>query len=481
MAVPDIPYAYDLFTRITARVTVNGTPLPRLRICEAYNLWNMGAQTAFLEDCYGFSRTRKFEDVAALYGASMNRMALGNFVYGCLAFCSTLVALLAIRFGRPRALVFGVDKASAPGGVDFRIARLYAELARNEMPYTEMLHALLGKDFLRNLWARKRAAIYLEAIDWLYRLVRSHTKERYRIGGLESFDREEALFAEALVHKYVGQMPMRRFRVRFLTRLLRGSRVRTILSIDDTRYYHELMIAGKECGIPSYGFQHGHVTPYHVGWLALPDADGAYARPDFLVVWNEYWKREFETLESVWPPEALLVGGSPNAASSLPLTRQEHRAPYRVLLPCETHAPAAVAAALLRTLASCEDIHVILKVRPDIPVAAQLERLGTDTSSFAVVTHLSELSEPIAAVLGTYSTFLYEAAAAGIPVGVVRSDLAFARRMLENGLAESVDTEDACGAVRALSALPEDEVERRRSMLDYAPEAFSKVCENILA
>ena len=471
----DIPYAYELFNRITASTVVNGQPLWALLLDDTHNLWHCFAQSAFIEDCVAFSITKKFADVAPQYQAvQRSGMSFKYFLVGGLAFVVTLVALIGMRFGPKRVVLYSVDRLSPRGRFDFRIERVYQALAAERAPYVEVFHTVIGKRFVDNLLRRRRAAIYLEGLEWAYFLTRMGKRifvgraPTMVIDGLEGLTPDEQEFAKGLIHKYLSIAPLLRYRTDFLTWALRG-RTRVVFAIDDARRYQEFMIAAARIGAHSYAFQHSHVTPYHVGWLASGLYRGAYARPDYFVAWNEYWKEELLALNSVWPEGSIIIAGSPKETSVFAATRALPDSPVRtIILAYETHAPQRIVKKVLDTLVECADVRVVIKIRPDLPAEGQLSVFGTVPNSVRVITNLTELAEPVTAVLGTYSTFLYDAVEAGLPVGLIKTPLAYTKRMVLNGLADDVTVDGACAAVGRLAALTTADIGFRQKVLSEA-------------
>lgn len=482
----DIPYAYELFNRITASATVDGKALGAILLDDRYNLWHCFAQSAFMDDCVAFSRTKRFADVADGYrSAHGGGMSLSYFLMGGIAFLITLVAWLKIRFGKKRVLIYSVDRATGTYHADFRIERIYRELEARHVPYTEVFHTIIGRGFWQNLIARRRAAVYLEGIEWLFYLVRMLKRAgvgraaALTVAGLENFTNDERLFAEALIQKYVSVAPLLRFRTDYLTHILTGSSVATALSIDDMRHDHEIMIAARRANIASYAFQHGQFTPYHIGWIATEAYHGEYARADRLVVWNEYWRNELIALNAVWSADRIDVGGSPKDLTALKIMHSAD-SPL-VLIPYEIHAPTETLKRFLESLKAC-GMEPVIKLRPDKSTSGQLERFGDVGKDIRTVTDLADLHEPVACVAGTSSTFLYDAAGSGVPVGLVVTPLKYAKRMVENGLADAVPPGDPCSALKRLAALPESEIAGRQSVLapaDYFADTIGSILKSV--
>jgi hypothetical protein len=68
--------------------------------------------------------------------------------------------------------------------------------------------------------------------------------------------------------------------------------------------------------------------------------------------------------------------------------------------------------------------------------------------------------------VGTYSTVLYEALLAGVPIVWMKTARAYGRELAEEGLAEAAERpEDLPGAIRKAVALTDSERRRRRERI----------------
>ncbi|MEN9389901.1 MAG: hypothetical protein RLZZ283_1 [Candidatus Parcubacteria bacterium] len=462
----DWPYAYDLYQRVTTQARVNGTPIGDIRLVDGYALWPRVSQMVLSDDLKFFSATKRFDDVRARYD-HLNRApyTLTGFFVGAFAFLVSCIASLILVMSGRRVVVYGVDKIGGAGGADFRMQGVYEVLIARGVAYVEVLHTILGVSFFKHLFIRRRVAIYLEGIDWLYLTLRIFrrlvvARERLSITGLESCTAEEQKIAAAVIKKYIGAASLFRFRLSFLRFVLRKSRVQVVLSIDDARHYQELMIAARERSIPTYAFQHGQISPYFVGWLGQDEIRTAHA--DTLVVWNQYWKDELLRLKSAWSEDALRIGGSAKGMSALSLRRGSTNT---VLVPYEIDAPLGIVRECIANL-SQGGLNVLVKLRHDVPTQVQLDQYGITEEQ--TVRSLSDCP-PLVAVIGSYSTFLYDAMMAGIPVGVIMSPLLFADGIVRNRLAIEVDATEPVRGVRLLAAMTEDAVEDIRVRVAAAP------------
>ncbi|MEK7530605.1 MAG: hypothetical protein AAB573_01960 [Patescibacteria group bacterium] len=475
----DWPYAHDLYQRITTKARVNGTPISDIRLVEGYALWPRVAQMALSVDFKFFSATKIFDDVRVPYDElSGAPYTFSGFFVGAFAFLVTCIASVVLVVSRREVVVYGVDKMGGIAHADFRMQGVYEVLISRAQSYVEVFHTILGVSFFKHLFARGRVAIYLEGIDWLYltlRFIRRLVvpREKFSVTGLESFSIEEQKITTAVVQKYVGAAALFRFRLSFLRFVLRESRVKLILSIDDTRHYQELMIAARECAIPTYAFQHGQISPYFVGWLGQNELHAAHA--DTLVVWNQYWKDELVRLQAAWQGDALLIGGSAKEMSALTLMRGNTNT---VLIPYEIDAPLGIVRECIANLTR-GGITVLVKLRNDIPAHTQCTAYNITEAQ--TIRSVSECP-PVIAVIGSYSTFLYDAMMVGVPVGIIMSPLLFADGIVRNRLAIQIDPYEPMRGVRLLSAMTEDAVLeiKKRVHAEPASETVNAILDKYL-
>ncbi len=468
----DIGYASDLYSRILTHARVNGKPLGEILVQETYNLWDAFAHVALFDDCIHFSFSRRFADVEKKYDdAFRSAFRGGAFFIGLIFFAITKIAVLLLVVRRHRVLVFSVDKISSKKySADFRIEKIYRELQKHHVPFIEFFHTLVQARSVTHLGTRKRFALYLEGVDWLFFVLRSIRRlvvrrdSQYEITGFESFTADEKLFAQALVRKYVSVAPLVSFRISFLRAVLRMSGVRVIVGIDDARYYHELAAAAEDLKIPFYAYQHGsgHFSPYHVGWLRDHRLKGKRMYPGTIMVWNEYWKQELFRLNVLWKGDQIRVGGQAKLQTDLALVRGATHDP--ILIPYEVDASPVLVRSYIEALGKLK-IPIIFKIRGDIARAPQekvLEGIAVPVSIESVVTR------PVSAVVGMYSTLLYDSVACGIPVGVLASPLRHAEGMLLHGLAESISLTTLGEDMKCLQGLSSAELERRKKVAEPA-------------
>lgn len=460
----DLPYELDLLRRIEA-VSADGVRIGEYPLFERYSYWHRFVQFVFSSDIRRFSATRTFSGYLEGEGGRSARVSLKGFLVSVFGIAMTSFGWFFARITRPQVIVFGIDRMSdSEHRADFRIRGLHSFLRKNSVPFVECFHTVFNASFLKNIFLRGRFAFYLESLDARFALMRrfGFAPKRHdpELSGLEAFSEEEKKFVSYVVKKYVGERELVEYRIKKLSQFIKDSRAKAVWMIDDARYYHDIALAAKAAGVVSYAFQHGHFTSYHVGWLKEPKTSLEYPRPDTLVVWSEYWKKELPRLGGVFPESALMVSGYVASAFSFTAKPTQN---LTLLIPHETDSPKnEVRAHIEGILGAVPDAAIYIKLRPDHPRDEQVSFYGDVSANARVhfITHMSELSVRPSAVLGVYSSFLYDMVRSKIPVAIMETSMDYGKGMIENGLADVLSRSDSGAVVRIAATSSEVLVSR---------------------
>ena len=373
----------------------------------------------------------------------------------------------AAAFRKADVMVFSVDKISSKGGRDFRLEGLYRFLETEGLAYVEIFHARLGRAFFRHAWARKRSAVYHEAFDFaaMIRFRHRGDAEARRIASAlpcEEFDEADRPFVRALAEKMLRGIVVSRFRIRWYSRVIARLRPKALLSIDATRHYHEACAAARSLGIPFHAFQHGHFTKYHVGWFSAEAGGSDGMRPDTLHVWSPYWKKELLRLGTNFKEGEIRIGGDPKgdmkSSEAKPYIPPPVDGPIELLVPFETEAPRDEIVRDLKKLADSGKVKIWLKTRPDWDVRVQMRLYGlegADPARAEAVADAASVLDRIHAVLGVYTSYLYDVLAMRKPVFVLKTSMDGLDGMVLNGLADGFDASAPDAAKRLADACRE--------------------------
>jgi hypothetical protein len=183
-------------------------------------------------------------------------------------------------------------------------------------------------------------------------------------------------------------------------------------------------------------------------------------------------------LGSVFSSDEILVSGYEKPAVSFPEGHSDIRS---ILIPHETDSPKAEVVALItKILELFPTVAVIIKLRPDHERKTQTDGYGALVVNPRVtfITHLSELKTKPSAVLGVYSSFLYDMVRAGLPVGILETSMDYGKGMIENDLAELIPAgENTAAALQRLFDTSMSTLASRASRIDSKEELEMNLAE----
>ncbi len=363
-----------------------------------YNLWATWQQNIFQE-----IRNK-------INNNTSKNNKLKNITYRIFISVVSFFSILSLLIRRPKVIIYSTDNISPSQANDFRMNHIYDFLNANQISYFEFIHTHKNTSFIKNFFKRRRAVFYLESLNLFSRKTNNL---------LEKFRFKKKQFASN--HKTL----------RAITRL---SGAKILLTIDDVRHYHALVLACQDNKIKTIAFQHGHFTKYHVGWLANEFPSKDIIKTDVFALWSNYWQEELLRLGSSFTKEQLILA-TPETKKPKTVVK-ETNSKLRVLVPFETECPDDLAKQMMSLLLRQPNTEMVFKCRFDTPLNTQLRKYDI---SDAQVTVSYNLPEDIDVAVGTYSTLLYELIENLVPVAIIKSSFSFGERMVFNGLAEYVE------------------------------------------
>ena len=413
-------------------------------------------------------------------------------VLAMIALAVSMLAWLRMVIRRDRVMVFGVDNVSSRFKRDFRAEGIHAVLHDCQMGYTDALHVVLGKQFLRTLWKRKQLGFYVQAFVILSSLWCHRSKSTTAQVSEERLRSllPDRLFQELVIERMETAIPVFDRTVGILSWLLRATALTHLFTVDEPRGANELTAACQQQGIRVCAFQHGHYTKYHYGWLDCCNTIGQIICPDTLFVWSTYWKQELLRIGTYFDEPQLVVGGKyrkevAQARAMFPAVSVEGGVkdiPIQVLVPYEIDAIKAEVIPYMRALAAHPEVTLLFKPRPDIPTAQQLSEYELEESGLVrVIDTVEPHLAAIDVVVGTYSTFLYDMLEHNIPVVYLTTSLDYGEGLVINGLATKATHETLYEALT--TACARTAAERRRDaerVLDTSV-SFEETLARVLA
>ena len=481
---------------------------------------------------YAFSHTKRFNDLILNDRTLRDKFVLGEYnflqIYQVLIFndfkflydekkspdsyslsrgginfkatLKRLVSVLVSAWGyaflilsRRRILVYASDKINdLKYRCDFRMANLYKQLFLKNIKFIEILHTAYDENFYDYVIKRRRPALYLESADLFYKIFSKFnfkkSKEPVNTADFSSFG-EEAEFAELLLKKYLAMIDKTRFRINCISKLLRLSGIKTLICVPDTRNYHELVQACSLNKIKTYAFGSGALSKYDVGLLDSSSRKGNIIKPDTLFLSSQYWIEELLRLGSIFDRNELVIGGDIKedrlaANDTGAMTIREKEREITVLVSYETGAIKSAVREYIQKMLKCPDTRVIFSIRPGRDVGAQFAEYGIENmpENFSAMNNLSKAINDADFIAGTQSTLMYDMISYRKPVLILKTDMDMLEGMAQNGLADTLDINDAdfCQRLRKAKETSFEVLTQRKKRLYEGAVSLDKTLSEIL-
>lgn len=463
--------ALELLKQLNSIKTANGIPIYKTRMFNGISVWSFHQHVVFwnslvpytkyeaaikflidnrirkvvldsdIGDLTEYLRINRIE-VASKSAKDVNISSILSFflpgINKLIGVMVTLLAFLKLLIYRFNLLVYTPDKFSQKHGCDFRFYAVYEYMKERGIRYVEVFHTLLGREFLRNMIKRKRPALYLECLPLFPGKPESEDDgTNYELSVIEPHNREYFL---SLLKRIDQGSQISIKRIQSLARLLKFTRIKVLIAIDDVRYTNELIAACRLNGIKTYGFQHGHFTKYHVGWMNYGIPKELSITFDKLFVWNEYWQKVLLSYSTQYDKNNVELGGVLRELEPIDYKKKRSKtekvSDLSILVPYETFAPKREVGEYMNRFIEL-GIKVFFKLRPDVPYNVQFDQYNIKhKDKVEPVVDINEgLLAEVDAIAGVYSTFLNEILFYEKPVLIFDTSLDLGHQLIDDGLA----------------------------------------------
>lgn len=279
----------------------------------------------------------------------------------------TLISLPIILLQRKPLMVFIGDKFEKGKDYDFRMKFIYQELRERKMPFVEFIRSLEpGKTVLKHFFARKRPAVYSEAIAFMAKFPSLLSKAK-------SYPVVEETDPERRFRTLLGTLPLLHIdadirAIRLMKSLMSlGGIEAAYFTAALERNFHAVLGA-KLNAIPTVGILHGAPSKYYNAYDFTPGFDGAkMLSVDKYGLWSAWWKEYYTKHSQAYKPEQLYVSGlmrplENKAENPQPTTNKN--GPVKVLFISEQLAAPEEVMPYLTLLLKESEIDLSIKFRP---------------------------------------------------------------------------------------------------------------------
>lgn len=354
------------------------------------------------------------------------------FFVKLIAWIISCLAVIKAVISRTPFLVYTPDKFIKKYGCDFRFFHTYKYLREKRVKFLETFHTLLGKEFFKNLFLRRKLVIYLESFPLFFVNWRKYS-DSYDLSIFEPYERQYIKNALKYIDKEVNRSVMR---IKILSKLLKLTQLKSLLAIDDTRSANELVAACKLNKIKTYGFQHGLFSKYNIGQInyGIPKNVSVYF--DKLFVWNDYSRKVLLDYSSQYDESNTMSIEGIKEPSVISYKKGELKLPLKILIPYESFAPKREIGVYLNKLLDlgCE---LYFKPRPDVSVDNQFKEYHLQSfGGIKIIKNIdADILSKIDIAIGTYTGFFIEMIFYDKPILFFNTSFDLGHRFVEDGLA----------------------------------------------
>lgn len=337
------------------------------------------------------------------------------FIYFFLT-CVSLINILKVKSKKVYIAHYLIDTNNNKNSVyDFRSKEIL-----DIIPPEDTLNLMLIKDLKYTLKGlnKKTNDIYIEAI---YQVLKPILKTK-KVTNTKATDKPlENAHNEMYMESYYSYKI-----VKYIFKFLN---INKFVSLDDSRYTNEIILACNDLNIKTIGYQHARFNEYHVGLFNF--------KYDKYLVWNDYFRDKLLKHSDYKIDNISIVGH--NRVNSTPEILQRGDT---VLWVGETNMDYSEILPYVKNLVD-NNYSIIYRGKPgqsrDLNFFLDENKIKKDS----VDNFTDSLQQNhISTVIGTYSTTLMESLLSGIPGIAMKCSYDYASHLWEDGIVDLCDKSD---------------------------------------
>lgn len=383
--------------------------------------------------------TQSIKNAPPTYHISLKSYILNVF----LAFYS-IYNLLKIKFKGVKIAHYLIDIKNSNSLYDIRSQEILDILSPQ---YTANFMHINNYKYTLLTLRQKSNAIYFEAIYYVLKPFLRKKKFTYtkpdNTFAIELLEIHQETYSDSY---YIHQI------VRMLLKFLK---IKTFITIDDTRYSNEIYIAAKELDIVTVGYMHGRFNEYHLALFEFPF--------DKYFIWSDYFKEKLLSLSPNYQPKNIEVVGHFKIKSSLKLVQDRSK---NILWLGESNIDYQEIFPFIHIL-SMNGYNLFFRGKPgeknNLSSFLNEHKIQIDTFN----TFFESLqNNQIGLVIGTHSTALMESWLVRVPAIAILSSYDYGSHLWRDGLIELCLTIDEMPSlVEKYFSMPSYEIEKIRKTI----------------
>ncbi len=334
-----------------------------------------------------------------------------EFLFNIFLLFFTFISLIYFYFKkgsnvatRTEDLIFDNTKS------DFRLNHLYNKYEENKIQYIEFIRNTSIQLFFKNIYKRKRFAIYYTSIIYFVSLF-SRKKTVFDV---------PANFSQSMLYCYASQNIVLIKSIPIFEKILKILKINNFVLITFSSRTAHLAIAAKSSSIPVIGIMHGlSQKEYAVQEFISPFNEEKKIGCDKYGLWSPYYLEYFKKYSKITHTEGFEYSGMLRPVAGVvshSLFKRISNKNIKVLLICEPLISVLEIIPFLNFLLNHDDIEIAIKTRPMIK-DSYYEELKLELPEIKKLKiydgKIEDVANEFDVFLGSYSTAVIEASLFG--------------------------------------------------------------------
>jgi len=223
-----------------------------------------------------------------------------NFIFNSSMFVYSLISIVLYYLNSKKYVgTYTGDYIYKSTKSDFRLSKLYEEYEQNKINFIEFIRPTSIKNFYKNIFIRRRLAVYFTSIEYFLNFFVKKSKKRVFID-----------FQSSILNSLEKSNNVLILQTKFMEKILRILKIKNFVVISSSSRSAPIMLACKGAQINTIGIMHGlQQRDYAVYEFIESYSDNKKIGCDAYGVWSEHYKKYFQNYSKILSKENIFVSG----------------------------------------------------------------------------------------------------------------------------------------------------------------------------
>ena len=225
---------------------------------------------------------------------------------------------------------------------------------------------------------------------------------------------------------------------------LRESNIKILFGMDDLDYSHALVMAARDCGIRTVGYQHGAYSRQQAAYIMEGFGSDDYSWYKEIWVWGKFWQQMLQDLSSYYPAGVVRVARNKHKYDPCDPKSIGPNHSKGILIPYEFLGDTEKIGRYIVAFQE-KGYKIFFKARTDEPVAGQIDSYMLPPAAREQIVVIEEINDPIMAnisiIAGTYTALIYDLLPYRKEIWILDTEFCMTEELLRRGAAKLVRLE----------------------------------------